>query len=88
MIDLIIKKKVFGIYNISIGKKVYLDLLNNWLLSSNKSKKKFKIIKLKNKKKKESFYLNNSKIKKKINININIAQLKKECIRLSKILWT
>ena len=39
MIDLIIKKKVFGIYNISIGKKVYLDLLNNWLLSSNKSRK-------------------------------------------------
>ena len=37
---------------------------------------------------KQSFYLNNSKIKKKININISIAQLKKECIRLSKILWT
>jgi len=88
MIDLIIKKKVFGIYNISIGKKVYLEVLNNWLLNSNKSKKKLKIIKLKNNKKKESFYLNNSKIKKKININISIAQLKKECIRLSKILWT
>ena len=50
--------------------------------------KKLKIIKLKNSNKKESFYLNNSKIKKKININISIAQLKKECIRLSKILWT
>ena len=88
MIDLIIKKKVFGIYNISIGKKVYLKELNNWLLNSNKSKKKLKIIRLKDNVKKESFYLNNSKIKKKININISIAQLKKECIRLSKILWT
>ena len=87
MIDLIIKKKVFGIYNISIGKKVYLKELNNWLLNSNKSKKKLKIIRLKDNVKKESFYLNNSKIKKKININISIAQLKKECIRLSKILW-
>ena len=88
MINLIIKKKVFGIYNISIGKKVYLEELNNWLLNSNKSKKKLKIIRLKDNMKKESFYLNNSKIKKKININISIAQLKKECIRLSKILWT
>ena len=88
IIDLIIKKKVFGIYNISIGKKVYLKVLNNWLLNSIKSKKKLKIIKLKNDHKKESFYLNNSKIKKKININISVAQLKNECIRLSKILWT
>tara|TARA_B100001057_G_scaffold159399_1_gene160059 strand:- start:2309 stop:3118 length:810 start_codon:yes stop_codon:yes gene_type:complete len=88
IINLIIKKKVFGIYNISIGKKVYLKVLNNWLLDSIKSKEKFKIIKLKDKQKKQSFYLNNSKIKKKININISIAQLKKECIKLSKILWT
>ena len=87
IINLIIKKKVFGIYNISIGKKVYLKLLNNWLTNSNISKKKLKIIKLKNVKEKESFYLNNSKIKKKLNINTSISQLKKECIRISKILW-
>ena len=84
IIDLIIKKKVFGTYNISIGKKVYLKELNNWLLSSIKNKKKFRIIKIKNNKKKQSFYLNNSKIKKKIKIDINITQLKKECIKLSK----
>jgi len=64
IINLIIKKKVFGTYNISIGKKVYLKKLNNWLLSSIKNKKKFRIIKIKNDKKKQSFYLNNSKIKK------------------------
>ena len=84
IIDSIIKKKVFGTFNISIGKKVYLKELNNWLLSSIKNKKKFRIIKIKNNKKKQSFYLNNSKIKKKIKIDINIAQLKKECIKLSK----
>ena len=78
------KKKIFGTYNISIGKKVYLKELNNWLLSSIKNKKKFRIIKIKNNKKKQSFYLNNSKIKKKIKIEINIDQLKKECIKLSK----
>ena len=84
IIDCIIKKKVFGIFNISIGKKIYLRELNNWLLSSIKNRKKFKIIKIKDDKKKQSFYLNNSKIKKKINININISKLKKECIMLSK----
>ena len=87
IINLIIKKKVFGIYNISMGKKVYLRDLNNWLLNSLRNKKKLKIIKLKKDKKNQSFYLNNSKIRKKIKFNINIAQLKKECISLGKRLF-
>ena len=87
IIDSIIKKKVFGTYNISMGKKVYLRELNNWLLNSIKDKKRLKIIKLKKIKKNQSFYLNNSKLRKKINVNINIAQLKKECIKLSKKLF-
>ena len=87
IINLIIKKKVFGIYNISMGKKVYLRDLNNWLLKSLKNKKKLKVIKLKKDKKNQSFYLNNSKIRKKIEFNINIAQLKKECISLGKRLF-
>ena len=87
IINSIIKKKVFGIYNISMGKKVYLRDLNNWLLKSLKNKKKLKIIKLKKDNKNQSFYLNNSKIRKKIDFNINIAQLKKECISLGKKLF-
>ena len=87
IINSIIKKKVFGIYNISMGKKVYLRDLNNWLLKSLKNKKKLKVIKLKKDKKNQSFYLNNSKIRKKIKFNINIAQLKKECISLGKRLF-
>jgi len=70
-----------------MGKKVYLKDLNHWLLNSLKNKKKLKIIKLKKDKKNLSFYLNNSKIRKKINFNIKIAQLKKECISVSKKLF-
>ncbi len=70
-----------------MGKRVYLKDLNNWLLTSNKNKKKLKIIKLKNNEKNQSFYLNNSKLKKKIDLKININQLRKECIKLSKKLF-
>ena len=87
IINSIIKKRVFGTFNVSMGKKVYLKELNNWLLDSIKNKKKYKIIKLNNNKKNQSFYLNNSKLKKKIDMNINITQLKKECIKLSKKLF-
>ena len=38
--------------------------------------------------KKKTFYLNNSIIKKKIIINVSTTQIKKEFVRLSKILWT
>ena len=87
IIDLIIKKKAFGTFNISMGKKVYLSELNNWLLNSFKNKRSLRIIKLENDKKNQSFYLNNSKLKKKIGLNTNITQLKKECIKLSKKLF-
>jgi len=87
IIDSIIKKKIFGTFNISMGKKVYLKDLNNWLLNSLKNKKKLKIIKLKKDKKNSSFYLNNSKIRRKIDFNIKITQLKKECISVSKKLF-
>ena len=87
IIDSIIKKKVFGTFNISMGKKVYLSELNSWLLNSIKNKSSLRIIKLENDKKNQSFYLNNSKLKKKIGLNTNITQLKKECIKLSKKLF-
>jgi len=87
IIDLIIKKKVFGTFNISMGKKVYLSELNSWLLNSIKNKSSLRIIKLENDKKNQSFYLNNSKLKKKIGLNTNITQLKKECIKISKKLF-
>ena len=87
IINSIIKKSVFGTFNVSMGKKVYLKELNSWLLNSIKDKKKYKIIRINNNKKNQSFYLNNSKLKKKIDIKINTTQLKKECIKLSKKLF-
>ena len=86
IINLIIKKKVFGIYNVSIGEKIFLKDINSWLSSSIKNKKDFRIIKLKktDKKNELSFYLNNSKLKKKLGIQIGVTELKKECLKLSK----
>lgn len=87
IIDQIIKKKIYGIYNVSIGKKIYLKDINNWLLFYFKNKKFLKNIDLPKKDNTTSFYLNNSKIKKKIRIKIEITQLKKECFKLSKKLF-
>jgi len=87
IINSIIKKKVFGTYNVSIGRKIYLKDINSWLLNSIKDKKKLKIVKFRKNKNDKSFYLNNSKLRKKIPINININQLKKECLKLSKELF-
>ena len=87
IIYLIIKKEVFGTYNASIGKKIYLDEINQWLLHYYKPKKKLKIYNLDNKKDKESFFLNNSKLLKKINFKTSKLRLKKECLKLSKKLF-
>ncbi len=88
IIDQIIKKKVYGIYNVSIGKKIYLKDINSWLLFYFKNKNSLKNIDLPKKDNSASFYLNNSKIKKKIKIKIDITQLKKECLKLSKKLFS
>ena len=78
----IIKKDLYGTYNLSIGKKVYLNKLVEWLNFYNKRK----IVKLKVKKgfNKDSFTLNNQKLMKKLNIQYSIKKLKKDCINISK----
>ena len=81
ILEKIINKKLIGIYNISIGQKVYLNDLIKWLNKYNT--KKYKIIdnlNLKN----ESFYLNNEKIMSKIKINNSLNELKKFCYEYSK----
>ena len=77
----IIKNNLVGIYNISIGQKVYLNDLVFWLNKYNK--KKPKNIK-KSKKKIESFYLNNQKLMSKIKLKNSLKDLKKYCYQLSK----
>lgn len=77
----IIKKNLVGVYNVSIGQKVYLNDLINWLNKFNKKKlKKIKIIKKKN----DSFYLNNKKLMSKIKIKNSLTDLKQYCYQLSK----
>ena len=76
-----IKKDLRGIYNVSIGKKIYLNQIINWLNKYNK--KPLKIIKnkfIRN----QDFYLNNKKLMSKIKIKNELYELKSECLNLSK----
>jgi nucleoside-diphosphate-sugar epimerase len=76
----IIKKNLVGVFNVSIGQKVYLNDLIKWLNKFNKKKlKKIKIIK-----KNDSFYLNNKKLMSKIKIKNSLMDLERYCYQLSK----
>ena len=79
-----IKKDLFGIYNISIGKKIYLNKIVVWLNYYNKSK--CKIVKLKkNLKNQDNFTLNNKKLMKIISFKYSINDLEKYCKNMSRI---
>ena len=78
----LIKKNSFGLFNVSLGKKIYLNQLITWLNFYNS--KKLKIISPKNSFNNDSFTLNNKKLMKKIKINNNVIDLKNECLRISR----
>ena len=81
----LIKKDSFGIFNISLGKKIYINQLIAWLNYYNT--KKIKVINLKNSFNNDSFTLNNNKLMNKIKIKNNILELKNECLRISKFFF-
>jgi len=81
IIKCIIKKKILGTYNVSVGQKVYINDLVSWLNKYNS--KKIKKIK-KNFNKNDSFYLNNKKLMSKIKISNNLSDLQNYCYRFSK----
>jgi nucleoside-diphosphate-sugar epimerase len=86
---LILKKNLKGIYNISLGKKIFLDDIVDWLTYY--SDNTFKLQNLNRKKKNynsDSFTLNNNKIKKILNISINKKNLKSFCLNLSRKLFS
>ena len=85
IIEKLINKKVVGIYNVSIGKKVYLNKLINWLNLFNKNKYKF--IDIPKSYKTECFYLNNDKLMRKINIKNKLIDLEKDCKSISKFFF-
>lgn len=83
----IIKNNLHGIFNISLGKKVYVSEILRWLISSNKDLRYFKKIYDKNYNF-DSFTLDNTKIKKALNIVIRKKDLKTDCLRLSKKIFS
>ena len=78
----LIKKNSFGLFNVSLGKKIYLNHLITWLNFYNS--KKLKIISPKNSFNNDSFTLSNKKLMKKIKIKNNVIDLKNECLRISR----
>jgi len=79
-----IKRDISGVYNCSIGKKIYLNKIVGWLNFYNKNK--CKIVKLKkNLRNKDNFTLNNKKLMKIISFKYSIYDLEKYCKNISKI---
>jgi len=70
----IIKKKLKGTYNVSLGKKIYVNEMLKWLNYRNINKNKFLI--KKNYYNKDSFTLNNEKLINFIKIRINKSDVK------------
>jgi nucleoside-diphosphate-sugar epimerase len=76
----IIKKKITGIYNLSLGKKIYLSEIVRWLDPDFSKKIQFNY----KDKDKYSFTLNNKKLLKKIKINISKYQVMNFCKKMFK----
>ena len=85
IIEKLINKKVVGTYNVSLGQKVYLAKLVNWLNLFNKNK--YQSIDIPKGYKTECFYLNNDKLMKKINIKNKLIDLEKDCKSISKFFF-
>ena len=76
------KKNLFGVFNVSLGRKVFLNDINKWLNFYNKKKYKNKHVKIKSNS--DNFYLNNKKICKEIRIKVELNNLRKDCLKISK----
>ena len=76
VIKSLINKNINGIFNVSLGKKVYISEIVKWLNKGYYNKLYFKKIN------KDSFTLSNTKLLKRISIKINKNQLKNFCKKL------
>ena len=76
----IIIKELRGIFNVSIGRKVYLNDLLKWLNKFNNQKYLTKKKDIKD----DCFYLNNKKLMSKIRIKNSLRELKSYCHKVSK----
>jgi nucleoside-diphosphate-sugar epimerase len=82
IVNELIKNDAQGTYNVSIGKKIYLKEIVEWLNYYNT--KKYNYVKLGKYNNNDSFTLNNRKLMKKVNVINRIEDLKKDCKMISK----
>ena len=85
IVDKLIIFNAYGIYNVSLGKKVFLRTIVSWLNLYNK--KDVTYINSSKKHQLDNFTLNNDKLMKAIKIKNTPQDLKKYCIKLSKELF-
>lgn len=81
----LIQKNSYGTFNVSTGKKIYINELIKWLNYHNKHNTT--VVPLEKKFNKDNFTLNNSKLINEIKIKISLSDLKNECIKISKIFF-
>ena len=74
-----VKKNLDGVYNVSLGQKVYISELLNWMNENNYKT----FIPISNFINDDSFYLNNKKLLKKIDFKIKKSDLKKFCLNFN-----
>ena len=82
IIHALIIKDSYGVFNVSIGKKIYIHKIIKWLNYYNHNQ--VKLINIKSTFNNESFTLNNDKLMKKIKIKNSLIDLRKEYIMISK----
>ena len=82
IVEKLIISNAYGVYNVSLGKKVFLKKIVSWLNFYNK--KNVRLIASKKDYKADNFTLNNDKLMNSIKIKNTIQELKKYCIKLSK----
>ena len=86
ILDQIIINKLFGTYNVSLGKKIYLDNLINWLNFYNKNSVYYK--KINKKYNNDCFTLNNEKLMRDTKLKNRIIDLKTYSKSISKKYFT
>ena len=86
IVEKLITFNAYGIYNVSLGKKIFLKEIVSWLNLYN-NKKNIKYVNLNKKYQSDSFTLNNDKLMNTIKIKNTTQDLKKYCVKLSKELF-
>ena len=82
IVEKLIIGNAYGVYNVSLGKKIFLKEIVRWLNFYNK--KNITLIKSNKGNQSDNFTLNNDKLKNTIKVKTTIQDLKRYCFELSK----